>query len=171
MKRLAPVLLTVLLMSGCTDDEGDPVAEELSRNAALQKRPTLEQEQARLTAVRDQVRDALASRTGLTAWSERDNGNAAGCAEYPESDGYTAFLPSLLLAGGVPDQQWAEAVKVVEEVAGASGFGPAEVVVDRPGQHQIVLSGERESRLSFGTTKNATLRLEAGCHLPERDHS
>ena len=97
--------------------------------------------------------------------------HAAGCADYPESDGYTAFLPSLLLAGGVPDQQWAEAVKIVEEVAGASGFGPAEVVVDRPGQHQIVLSGERESRLSFGTTKNATRRLEAGCHLPERDHS
>ena len=46
VKRLAPVLLTVLLMSGCTDDEGDPVSEELSRNAALQERPTLEQEQA-----------------------------------------------------------------------------------------------------------------------------
>ena len=62
--------------------------------------------------MRDQVRDALASRTGLTAWSERDNGNAAGCADFSESDGYTAFLPSLLLAGGVPDQQWTEAVKM-----------------------------------------------------------
>lgn len=137
----------------------------------MQQRPTLEQEQQRLTGVRDQVRGALAARLGLTAWSELDEGNAAGCADYPDSDGYTAFLPSLLLSGGVSDQQWAQAVEVVVEVAGESGFGPAETVVDQPGEHEVVLRGERESRLPFGTLKNATLDVEAGCHLTERDHS
>jgi hypothetical protein len=170
VKRLTPVLLALLLLTGCTDG-GDAVPDKDSQDAALQQRPTLEQEQERLTSVRDQVRDALGSRLGLSAWSERDNGNAAGCADYPDSAGYTAFLPSLLLPGGVPDEQWAQAVEVVEEVAGTAGFGTAETVVDQPGQHQVVLRGERESRLSFGSTENATLRLEAGCHLTESDHS
>ena len=165
------MLLSLLLMTGCTDDGGDQVAQELSQNAALQERPTLEQEQARLTLVRDQVRDTLASELGLTAWNEADNGNAAGCADYPESNGFTAFLPLLALTGGVPDQQWADAVAVVEEIAAGAGFGGAETVVDQPGQHEVVLRGERESLLRFGTTKNATLRLEIGCHLTERDHS
>lgn len=171
MKRLVLVLLSLLLMTGCTDDRGDPVAEEQSQNAALQERPTLEQEQARLTSVRDEVRDALSTELGLTSWSVADEGNAAGCANYPNSDGYTAFLPLLALTGGVPDQQWADAVAVVEGVAAEAGFGAAETVVDQPGQHEVVLRGERESLLRFGTTKNATLSLEAGCHLLERDHS
>ncbi|MEX2290685.1 MAG: LppA family lipoprotein [Mycobacteriales bacterium] len=47
-----------------------------------------------------------------------------------------------------------------------SGFGAAETVVDQPGQHEIVLQGERGSRLRFGTLSNASLALETGCHLP-----
>lgn len=170
MRRLAPALLVLLLMTGCAD-EGDPVSDKQSQDAALQERPTLEQEQARLTTVRDEVRDALGSRLGLTAWSEPDKGNAAGCADFPDSAGYTAFLPLLLLTDGVPDDKWAEAVAVVEEVAGAAGFAPAQTVVDRPGQHEVVLRGERESLLRFGSVKDATLHLETGCHLPERDHA
>lgn len=145
------------------------MSDQQSQNAMLRERPSLEQEQARLTAVRDEVRNSLADRLGLTEWSQPDQGNAAGCADYPDSDGRTAFLPLLALSGGVPDATWDQAVTVVEDVAGGAGFGPAETVVDRPGQHEVVLRGERESLLRFGTLQNATLRLEAGCHLPERD--
>ena len=56
---------------------------------------------------------------------------------------------------------------LVERVAGQYGFGPAQVVVDRPGEHDIVLDGERESTLTFGTALNATLSTVTGCHLPE----
>ena len=138
-----------------------------SADAVLRGRPTLEQEQARLTAVGEQVRDALSSRLGLSMWSQADPGNAAGCGDDPDSDGFVAFLPLLALTGGVPDGQWNQAVTVVEEVAGGAGFGKAERVVDQPGQHEVVLRGERESLLRFGTTLDATLRLETGCHLPQ----
>jgi hypothetical protein len=170
VRRLAPALLVLLLMTGCADG-GDLVSDKQSQNDALRERPTLEQEQQRLTAVRDEIRDALSARLGLTAWSQADEGNAAGCADYPDSDGYTAFLPLLALSGGVPDATWDSAVSVVEEVASRAGFGPAETVVDRPGEHEVVLRGERESLLRFGTLQDATLRLEAGCHLPEREHA
>lgn len=170
MRRLAPALLVLLLMTGCADG-GDPVSEQESQNAELRERPTLEQEQARLTDVRNDISDALAARLGLTDWSEPDEGNAAGCADFPDSDGFTAFLPVLLLTGGVPDEKWSSAVEVVAEVAGRSGFGEVDVVVDRPGEHEVVLQGERGSLLRFGSIQDATLQLETGCHLPERDHS
>lgn len=171
MRSLGSALLVLLLMTGCVGDGGEPVSDKQTQDAELRERPTLEQEQERLTAVRDDVRDALGQRLGLTAWREPDAGNAAGCADFPHSAGFTAFLPLLLLSSGVPDAQWAEAVTVVEEVAGQAGFGAAETVVDRPGQHEVVLRGERDSMLRFGSMIDATLALETGCHLPERDHS
>lgn len=145
--------------------------EQQSQDGQLRERPSLEAEQARLTAVRDEVRDRLAEELGLTVWSEADQGNAAGCADFPDSSGYTAFLPTLLLEGGVPDGSWARAVQVVSTVVGDEGFGAPEVVVDEPGQHEVVLRGERGSLLRFGTMKNATLHLETGCHLPESARS
>lgn len=99
--------------------------------------------------------------------SERDNVDAAGCADFEQSSGVTAFLPTLLLTGGVPDAQWLTASDLVEQAAGEHGFGAAEVVVDAPGEHEIVLRGERGSLLRFGTLANATLAIETGCHLPE----
>lgn len=63
----------------------------------------------------------------------------------------------LLLPGGVPDAQWAAAVQVVSGIAGQHGFGAPQTVVDRPGQHDTVWPGARESRIELGSIKNATL--------------
>ena len=169
-RRLSSALLVLLMLTSCFD-ERDPVADRLEQNAVLRERPSLEQEQARVTAVQDQILEALGTRLGLTAWSQVDGADSAGCADYPDSDGSTTFLPLMALSGGVPDAVWDQAVAIVEEVAGPAGFGKAETVVDRAGQHQVILSGERESRLTFGTIQDATLGLEAGCHLPERPSS
>lgn len=134
-------------------------------DAELQQRPTLEQAQARLTTARDEIRDQLADLLGLTRWSDRGNANGAGCTEFDNSSGKTAFLSTLLLTGGVPDAQWQEAADLVAQVAGSYGFGDVDVVVDKPGQHEIVLRGEYGSRIRFGTLSNATLSLATGCHL------
>jgi hypothetical protein len=167
VSRLAPALLALLLVTGCAE-RGEPVREQQSQDSELRERPSLEAEQARLTAVQEAVRDRLAEELGLTAWSQADQGNAAGCVDFPDSSGYTAFLPTLLLEGGVPDGSWPRAVQVVSTVVSRQGFGAPEVVVDEPGRHEVVLRGEYGSLLRFGTMKNATLHLETGCHLPER---
>lgn len=133
---------------------------------ALRDRPSIEAEVARLTEARDAVAEALGSRLGLDGWGVLDEGSTAGCADAPDAGGQTVFLPALLREGGVPDEAWDRAVEVVAEVAGAEGFGAPETVVDSPGQHQVVLRGERESLLRFSTLQRATLELETGCHLP-----
>ena len=171
MRRLAAALLVLLLLLTSCSDERDPVADKATQNAALRERPSLEQEQARLTAVQDQVLKALADRLGLTAWSQGDEGNASRCGNYPDSDGYSASLPMQVLTGGVPDASWDRAVAIIEEVAGPAGFGGTDTVVDQPGEHEVVLRGDRESFLRFGTALDATLRIRAGCHLSERTSS
>lgn len=157
----------MLLLIGCTDEGDDFMDQRQAQDAELAQRPSLEQEQARLTAARNAIRERLSAELDLTAWSERDNGDAAGCADFEESSGVTAFLPTLLLTGGVPDAQWPAAAELVEQVAGEHGFGSADVVVVAAGEHEIVLRGESGSMLRFGTLGNATLALETGCHLPE----
>ncbi len=132
----------------------------------LLQRPTLEDEVTRLTAVQGAVRDALTAELGLDRWTELNDPSRAGCADFADLDAETVFLPGLLLTGGVPDAQWPAAVDIVVRVAGRGGFGPPETVVDNPGQHEVVLRGERGSLLTLGTLANATLSLEAGCHLP-----
>ncbi len=166
-RRLSSGLFVLLMLTSCSADERDPVADRLDQQAALRERPSLEQEQARLTAVQNQVREALSTRLGLTTWSQVDGADSAGCADYPDSDGSTSFMPGWVLTDGVPDAVWDQAVAIVEEIAGPAGFRKAETVIDQPGQHNVILRGERESVLTLGSILDATLRLEAGCHLPE----
>lgn len=132
----------------------------------LLQRPSLEDETRRVTAARDEIRDALSAQLGLTRWTDQDRPGEAGCGEDLDLPGTTGSTSTLLLAGGVPDDQWAAAVQVVTDVAARHGFGAPQIVIDRPGQHDAEWPGERESRIVFGTVTNATLRLEYGCHLP-----
>ena len=140
--------------------------ERAQQETELAQRPTAEQAVARLTEARDAVRDRPARELGLTRWIDRGNTNSAGCADFPDSRGITSFVESLGLEGGVLDEQWTRAAELVETTARGYGFGAAETVVDQPGQHEVVLRGERGSLLRFGTLMNATLALETGCHLP-----
>lgn len=171
--RALPAALLVLLLAGtaCSDD-GRPSMDDTSKaRTELLQRPPLESEVARLEALRTAVRDALSAELGLTRWSDRDDATGAACDDFDDVDARTAFLDSLLLTGGVPDAQWPKAVDVLAKVAGGSGFGAPETVVDNPGEHEVVLRGERGSLIRFGTgSKNATLAVEAGCHLPEAIH-
>ena len=163
--RVAVAGLLVAL-TGCSSDSEGRVDDRAQQEVALAQRPTAEQEVARLTRARGAVRERLATELGLTAWSDRGNANSAGCADYPASRGTTSFVSSLGLAGGVPDEGWPRAAELVVTTAADYGFGSAETVVDEPGQHEIVLRGERGSRLRFSTLTNATVAMETGCHLP-----
>jgi hypothetical protein len=166
---LGGLCAALLVVTGCTESSGGSSMNERQRqDAVLQERPNLEAQVARLTLARDAARDALAQELDLTAWSDAEDAGGAGCGEFSESSGETAFLPTLVLTDGVPDALWPRAVEVVERAAGEYGFGPAETVVDRPGEHEMVLRGEWDALLRFGSILDATLSLETGCHLPER---
>lgn len=156
----------LLLLTGCNDEVGDGMGEREQQDAALRERPTAEQALARVTEAQEAVLTALGG-LGLTAWEPGDTTGSSACAEFDESSGEVTYLGSQVLPGGVPDDVWPRAAQAVEDTAARHGFGAADVVVDEPGEHEIVLRGEFGSLLRFGTAKNATLRLATGCHLPE----
>lgn len=131
-------------------------------------RPPLEDEQERLLRLRDLLRDRLSEDLRLPAWAEQGDRLRSACTELGDDAGTRAFLPSLLLAGGIPDADWPRAVALLEQLAGEEGFGATEVVVDRPGQHEVVLTGRWGSQLRLGSVANASLALRTGCHLPRQ---
>jgi hypothetical protein len=169
--RLAAAGATVLLvLTGCTQSGGDQMSEREQQNAQLRERPTSEAEVARLTEAQEAIRARLEA-VPLGPWTSSLSEGTAGCGDLDKSDGRTVFLPGLFLEGGVPDDAWPRAVDAVAAAAEGYGFGPAEVVVDNPGEHEVVLRGERGALLRFGTLENATLQLETGCHLPANVHA
>ena len=132
--------------------------ERRRQNALLRERPTSEVQVARLTAARDAIREQLAVGLGLTAWSDRDNRDVAGCSELDESAGRTVLVSSLLLTGGVPDAVWPQAVNLTQQAAAAFGFGAVDVVVDRPGEHEIVLRGQWGALLRSAASRTRPCR-------------
>lgn len=174
--RVAAGVLTLGLLAlvGCSSATGNGSVNtqegrmklRQQENAQLADRPTSEERVAELTRAQDAVRARLEQELGLTRWSDTELGGGAGCAEFPVSDGRTAFLSGLTLTGGVPDAHWDRAAVLTEQVLRDFGFGAAETVVDNPGEHEVVLRGQLGALVRFGTLANATLALETGCHLP-----
>lgn len=166
LRRWAAAVVLVLIVTGCNDNSRGFMETRQQQEAELASRPTSEERVAELTQARDAVRDRLRAELGLSNWSETDIAGRSGCSEFSSSRGNSVSVPALLLTGGVPDAQWDRAAGLVGEVMAAYNFGPVEVVVDNPGEHEIVVHGEWGALLRFGTLANATLALGTGCHLP-----
>ena len=168
MTRLLPAAATAVVLllaaAGCSTG-GDPVP--YTTREQLAQRPSLEEQRARFEQLQDEVQERLGAELGLTAWSPLDSETTAACdnGEVPEAS--IAFLQARLLTGGVPDASWQQAVDVLVEVAEPYGFDSLERVVDDPGEHEVVLRGEHEALIRFGTLQNATLGVTTGCHLME----
>lgn len=141
------------------------------QNAELRERPTAQAQVARLTEAQAALRAALDKDLGLGPWAASEPASTSGCPTFPESDGEISYLEMLVLEGGVPDPVWPRAADLIAGIAARYEFGAVEVVVDQPGEHEIVLRGEHGALLRFGTAANATLQLATGCHLPEQVHS
>lgn len=165
----AGAVAALLVLTGCTDDAGDLMEQQEQQNAELRERPTSEAEVARLAEAQAALVAALEADLGLGPWTVSEGRGSSGCPQYDQSDGEIHYLEGLLLTGGVPDAVWPRAADLVADIGGRYDFGPADVVVDAPGEHEIVLRGADGALLRFGTLKNATLQLATGCHLPERE--
>ncbi|MGH3929352.1 MAG: LppA family lipoprotein [Pseudonocardiaceae bacterium] len=167
MRRLTAVLVLAVVTAGCgfAGLETDNMDENF---ATLAQRPTIEDIRATYEQMQSQLRDRLSAEVGPMQWVNRENFSGAGCGD--DVDGQSLTLDGWKSDGNLPDTQWDRAVRIVAEVTGDYGFGSPQVVVDRPGDHEITATDPFGAKYLFGTAVNTVLLVSTGCHLPADAH-
>jgi Lipoprotein confined to pathogenic Mycobacterium len=142
--------------------------------ATLHQRPDIERAQSRYLGMLDTIRTELVARLGIAAWQPDEDGlTGSACGfDFPDvgGDGEIRRFGTDMSPGNIPDNQWADAVAIVSELAKPYGFGAPAVVVDRPSDHEVSLRDSYGAELLFGTAENTILSVGTGCHLTEAAH-
>lgn len=166
-RRRLPVALVVLavLLSGCGIIGGESVEDQ---RATLRQRPDIEQISARYEQMQTEMRDRLSTEIGGLTWVKYDEEMRGGCGfEFPDvREGKSRSLAGWSALGRLPDDRWDQAVAIVQEITGRYGFGTPEIIVNRPGDHYLVVADPYGGTLDFGTAVNTILSMHTGCHLP-----
>ncbi|MGQ0776293.1 MAG: LppA family lipoprotein [Pseudonocardiales bacterium] len=166
-RRRLPATLVALavLLSGCGIIGGESVEDQ---RAALRQRPDINAISARYEQMQTEVRDRLSAEIGGLNWMNHSKESHGGCGfEFPDvREGKSRSLPGWSARGGIPDERWDQAVAIVQEITGQYGFSTPKVVVNRPGDHKIVVPDPYGGTLDFGTAVNTILHMHTGCHLP-----
>ena len=140
---------------------------------ALMKRPDVSVVEADYQAMYETIRTRLVAEVGISAWlPDAEPVSGTFCAG-PLSNlegGQERLYNAGSSSGNLPDARWDQAVAIVAEVSKQHGFGPAEVVVSRPGDHEVQFHDAYRGYLLFGTGYNTILAGGTGCHLTKEAH-
>jgi len=158
------LLVLAVLLGGCGVIGGESVEDQ---RAALRQRPDIEAVSALYERMQAEVRDRLSAEISGLTWVNYSDESRGGCGfEFPDvREGKSRSLPGWA-TGGIPDDRWDLAVAIVQEITGRYGFSTPEVIVNRPGDHKMVVPDPYGGTLDFGTAVNTILHMHTGCHLP-----
>jgi Lipoprotein confined to pathogenic Mycobacterium len=159
------LLALTLLLSGCGITGGESVDDQ---RATLRQRPDIEAISARYEQMQAEVRDRLSTEIGGLNWMTHRDGSRRGCGfEFPDvREGESRSLPPWIAKGNLPYDRWDQAVAIVREITGRYGFGTPAVIINRPGDHKMVVPDPYGGTLDFGTAVNTIFQMHTGCHLP-----
>ena len=71
--------------------------------------------------------------------------------------------------GPVPDESWPQALDVVQRGAAQLGATDITTLVDRPGDHDVVIGGPDGGTVEFGTKAAAVLSAKSDFRLRQHD--
>ncbi|KAA5837115.1 LppA family lipoprotein [Saccharopolyspora hirsuta] len=168
MRRLALLVLSALLITGCAGQPDTPDGGSMEdQTSTLQERPSMEEITARYEEMQQKIRDRFTAELGLaTPWIDDGDPGQAGCGEFPDTpEAEKHTLNRWLYEGNIPDDQWPRALQIADEVAAEYGFVERQVILDRPGNHKIEIRDRFGGWLQLGTNVNTVLRVRTGCHL------
>jgi hypothetical protein len=166
----------VATLIGCgTTTPGQPAAASGTTSIAprdpeaiLRDRPPFEAAQQQyLAAVTDTANHITALVPGLT-WHLEEN-SWRGCGgEFLHTKGVEAYVFAVL-DGPTPDPVWPRALRIVEDTAARFGATNVQPFVDRPGDHDLVVTGPDGVEVQFGTAAATVLSMKSDCRL--RQHT
>ncbi|MER7081750.1 Lipoprotein [Saccharopolyspora kobensis] len=167
MRRLALLVLSALLVTGCASQPDSPNGGSMEdQTTTLQQRPTMAEITTRYEEMQQKIRDRFTAELGLAPWIDDGNPGQAGCGEFPDvQDAEKHTLNRWLHEGSIPDDQWPRALQIADEVASEYGFVERQVILDRPGDHKVEIRDAFGGWLQLGTKVNTVMQVRTGCHL------
>ncbi|KAA8939265.1 LppA family lipoprotein [Mycobacterium sp.] len=134
----------------------------------LRSKPPLEAAQAQYRAAVTTMADAIAALVpGLTWRLETDSWNHCG-GEYTGTNAKMAYLMAGF-SGPIPNDTWPQAVQIVQD--GAKQFGATSIGVlkDKPGEHDVSVSGPGGVEFKLGTQVSSSLTAQSDCRISQTD--
>ncbi len=169
---VAVLSLAALTACGTTggDDRGAAVnsTENSDPEATLQTRPSFEEAQQQYrAAVQDWATQIATMAPGLT-WRVKEDSWGGCSGDHANTPGVHVYI-YVVFSGPIPDGAWPQALAVVQ--GGAAQLGATEVTkpVDRPGDRDVIFSGNDGITVEFGTKAAGVLSAKSDCRLRSAD--
>lgn len=107
---------------------------------------------------------------GLTWRWNRESTTISCGGELKDTRGVQMLTRSVLFDGPIPDSAWPAALETVRNQASELGADELFGYVDKPGDHDIAITGASGVEVRFGTKVAATLSARSDCHLRREDY-
>ncbi|KAA0091479.1 hypothetical protein CIW49_30900 [Mycolicibacterium sp. P1-18] len=159
--------LCVATLTGCgTTVPGAPAGPPAPRDpeAILRDRPPFEVAQQQYVAAVTDTADRVAALVPGLTWQLQEN-SWRGCGgDFLHTRGIQAYVLAAF-SGPTPDPVWPRALRIVTDTAARLGATDVQPFVDRPGNHDLVVTGPDGVEVQFGTAKATVLSTTSDCRL------
>ncbi|MGN7779034.1 LppA family lipoprotein [Mycolicibacterium sp. 22603] len=167
---LAAVVLSTVALTACgttSGVHGGAAMTDVERSdpeATLRTRPSFEDAQQQFrAAVQDWAAQIASMSPGLT-WRVKEDSWGGCTGEYADTPGVHAYI-YVVFGGPIPDAAWPSALDVVRRGAAQLGATDVTTAVDRPGDHDVIFSGNDGITVEFGTKAAGVLSAKSDCRL------
>ncbi|KZS61455.1 LppA family lipoprotein [Mycobacterium ostraviense] len=134
----------------------------------LRAKPSLEAAKEEYRAAVIQMASAITALVPGLTWSMDEESWNHCDGEYVWTHAKMAYF-MVGFSGPIPDDKWAQAVQIVKDGAkqfGANNFG---VMKDKPGDHDVYISGVGGVEFKLGTQVASSLTAQSDCRISETD--
>lgn len=171
---LAVVVLSTVALTACGTTSGDnggtamTSTESGDPEAILRARPSFEDAQRQYrAAVQDWAAQIASMSPGLT-WRVKEDSWGGCTGDYANTPGVHAYI-YVVFDGPIPDAAWPSALDVVQRGAAQLGATAVTAPADRPGDHDVIFSGNGGITVEFGTKAAGVLSAKSDCRLRQAD--
>ncbi|MGW4478306.1 LppA family lipoprotein [Rhodococcus triatomae] len=142
--------------------------DEIARAAALLPTlPALEDTEAELTAAVLRIADAATAIAPELVWEQRRERRQIGCGgAFGKTDGLEIDLPNYVSPIPIPDAAWPRVLQAARDILAPLGITELTVRVDRPGDHDVVVTSSDGRHVDLGSKVAALVSGRTGCRLP-----